>query len=37
MTTDAQLPLKTPRIILLSLAWALGVIGGAVGINAIVK
>ncbi|CAE6422201.1 unnamed protein product [Rhizoctonia solani] len=32
-----SLPLRTPRLFLLGLTWALGVIGAAAGLNAIVK
>ncbi|KAJ1311530.1 hypothetical protein OPQ81_010014 [Rhizoctonia solani] len=32
-----SLPLRTPRLVLLGLTWALGVIGAAAGLNAIVK
>ncbi|CAE6536807.1 unnamed protein product [Rhizoctonia solani] len=33
----SSLPLRTPRLFLLGLTWALGVIGAAAGLNAIVK
>ncbi|KAF8605193.1 hypothetical protein BDV93DRAFT_75884 [Ceratobasidium sp. AG-I] len=33
----SALPLKTPRLVLLGLTWALAVIGAAAGLNAIVK
>ncbi|CAE6458924.1 unnamed protein product [Rhizoctonia solani] len=32
-----SLPLRTPRLFLLGLTWALGVVGAAAGLNAIVK
>ncbi|KAB5592927.1 hypothetical protein CTheo_3638 [Ceratobasidium theobromae] len=32
-----SLPLRTPRLLLLCLTWALGVIGAAAGLNAIIK
>ncbi|GAB1519237.1 hypothetical protein RhiXN_00434 [Rhizoctonia solani] len=32
-----SLPLRTPRLFLLGLTWALGIIGAAAGLNAIVK
>ncbi|KAG8805350.1 hypothetical protein FRC17_005555 [Serendipita sp. 399] len=33
----ANIPLKVPRLVSLTLAWAFGCLGGAVGVNAIVK
>ncbi|KAG9091051.1 hypothetical protein FS749_000114 [Ceratobasidium sp. UAMH 11750] len=33
----AALPLRTPRLVILALTWALGVVGAAAGLNAIVK